>query len=72
MAAFQVLCFTIWTFGRLISHMPIALMEISTLAYVACSVMILFFWWDKPLNVRTPMVFQIAAEKEQDLIRFCQ
>lgn len=52
--------------------MPIALMEISTLAYVACSVMILFFWWDKPLNVRTPMVFQIAAEKEQDLIRFCQ
>lgn len=68
-AVIQVLCFTIVTFARLIQHIPIALLEISTLAFIACSAMILFFWWDEPLDVRIRMVFQIAAENEQGFIR---
>ena len=66
--AFQVICFTVEKFARLALHMPIALLEISTLAYIATSAMITYFWWNKPLDVRTPMVFQIAPEKEQDFI----
>ena len=67
--AFQVLCFTIERFARLIQHMPIALLEISTLAFIACSAMILFFWWDKPLDVRTPMTFTIPPNKTDEFIR---
>ncbi|KAL6718772.1 hypothetical protein ACLMJK_003006 [Lecanora helva] len=67
--AFQVLCFTIEKLARLALHMPIALLEISTLAYIAVSAMVTFFWWNKPLDVRTPIVFHLTPEKEQDFVR---
>ena len=67
--AFQVLCFTVERFARLALHMPIALLEISTLAYIAISAFVIFFWWDKPLDVRTPLVFHLPPEKEQEFVR---
>ena len=67
--ALQVLWFATEKFARLAAHLPIALLELSTLAFIACSVMIGFFWWHKPLDVRTATVFTIPPEKEVDFFR---
>lgn len=67
--AFQVLWFAIETFARLASHNPISLLELSTLAFIACSAMIGFFWWHKPLDISSSTVITIPAEKESDFLR---
>ncbi|KAK3366188.1 hypothetical protein B0T24DRAFT_670298 [Lasiosphaeria ovina] len=42
--------------GRGAAQLPITLLEINTVAHVACTVIVYFLWWDKPLDVRHPVV----------------
>lgn len=67
--AFQGFWYATEKFARLAAHLPIALLELSTLAFVACSAMIGFFWWHKPLDVRTSTLFTIPPGKESDFLR---
>ena len=65
----QALWFTIEKLARLAKHLPLSLLEITTLAFIACSVVLTFFWWNKPLDIQTPTVLSISAEKEASFIR---
>ncbi|EME79955.1 uncharacterized protein MYCFIDRAFT_211918 [Pseudocercospora fijiensis CIRAD86] len=42
--------------GRAITHLPITPFELSTLALTCSALCTLGFWWNKPLDVRTPIV----------------
>lgn len=67
--ALQVVWFATEKFARLAAHLPICLLELSKLAFIACSAMIGFFWWRKPLDVCTSTVFIIPPEKEVEFLR---
>lgn len=67
--ALQVVWFATEKFARLASDLPIALLELSTLAFIACAAMIGFFWWHKPLDVSTSTVLTIPSGKEPDFLR---
>ena len=58
--------FIISTIGRLASGLPISLLEVGTLAFVSCAACIEFFWWNKPLDLRTSTVIELVTEKAQE------
>jgi hypothetical protein len=57
--------FIISTIGRLASNFPISLLEVGTLAFVFCASCIEFFWWKKPVDLRTSTIIELSAEKSQ-------
>lgn len=61
----HVIVFIISTVGRLASGLPISLLEVGTLAFVFCAACINYFWWNKPLDLRTSTVIELSAEKAQ-------
>lgn len=58
--SFQVLYFVIRSFGRLGSGLPLSTLEISTLAFICCAIFIEYFWWNKPLDLRSSTVTTIS------------
>ena len=64
----QVLYFVVQVFGRLGSDLPISTLEISTLAFVCCAALIEYFWWDKPLDLRTATVTTLSPENNARFI----
>lgn len=40
--------------GRLISKMPVTLLEVNTLAHIVCAIIIYLLWWDKPKLINEP------------------
>jgi len=42
--------------ARIISQLPLTLLEVNTVAHVLCAFAIYALWWDKPLNVFVPTV----------------
>lgn len=34
--------------------LPISLVELNTFAYTVCTLLIYYFWWDKPLDIEEP------------------
>jgi hypothetical protein len=54
MLGFQVLWLSTQCVARVIQHLPITPLEISTLAYVPFVLPALWFWWDKPYNIDVP------------------
>lgn len=59
----QVLYFLVHSFGRLGSNLPISTLEVSTLAFTCCAVLIEYFWWNKPLDLRTATVTALSPDK---------
>lgn len=47
----QVMWLLIQTIARCIQHLPLTTLELSTLAFVLCALLIYFFWWNKPYDV---------------------
>ncbi|KAL8849148.1 MAG: hypothetical protein Q9221_005871 [Calogaya cf. arnoldii] len=41
---------------RLGQSLPISLLELNTFGHALCTLMIYFFWWDKPLDIGQPVV----------------
>jgi len=64
----QVLYFVFQFFGRLGYHLPISTLELSTIAFVCSAVLIEYFWWDKPLGLRTGTVLKLDPEKNERFI----
>jgi hypothetical protein len=40
--------------ARLVQHLPLTTLELSTLAYIPCALVIYYLWWDKPYEINTP------------------
>lgn len=47
---------------RAIQHLPITTIEIATLAYIPCAMLISVFWWSKPMDVNEPIPLRIQPE----------
>lgn len=52
----QIVWFFIQCVGRCVQHLALSTFELSTLAFIFCSLNTLFFWRHKPLDVGTPIV----------------
>jgi hypothetical protein len=61
---FQVGWFCTSCASRLIQHLPLSLLEVSTAAHAFCTLLTYFVWWSKPFNVAegTPMRGKEAQE----------
>ena len=64
----QVLWFVVCTLGRVAQRLPISTLELSTLAFVCCAAVIGFFWWHKPLDLRSSTVIMISPDKERSFV----
>lgn len=54
LAVVQTLWFTTQCIARLAAHLPIANLEVTTLAYNVITIAMYIAWWKKPLNVNCP------------------
>jgi len=52
----QIAWFTVQCIARLIQHIALSTFELSTLAFIFCSLNMFFFWFHKPLDVGEPIV----------------
>ena len=50
--------------SRLFQHLPLSLLEVSTAAHAACTLLTYFVWWSKPLNVAAPTLLREKAARE--------
>ncbi|KAF2838330.1 hypothetical protein M501DRAFT_872005 [Patellaria atrata CBS 101060] len=64
----QVLYFLVYSFGRLGSGLPISTLELSTLAFICCAAFIEYFWWNKPLDLRSATVITVAPDKRERFV----
>lgn len=53
-ACFSAVWLTTQVVGRAVVHLPIAAMELVTVAFVACTLVSYGLWWHKPLDVNFP------------------
>lgn len=60
----QVIYFVAVSFGRIGSQLPISILEISTLAFVSCAILIELFWWHKPLDLRSSTITVVTPENK--------
>ncbi|KAF2245148.1 hypothetical protein BU26DRAFT_533233 [Trematosphaeria pertusa] len=61
----QILWFTLSTLSRPIAHYAITTLELTTLAYILCTLATLFFWRCKPMDVRTPITLECSTPLER-------
>jgi hypothetical protein len=40
--------------ARLVPRLPLTTLELGTLAYIPCALVIYYLWWDKPYEINTP------------------
>ncbi len=61
-ASFQAIWLVAQVIARGVQHLPVTLLELSTVALIMCTGATLFFWFWKPLNVDTPttLVLDVA------------
>lgn len=61
-AKFLLLIQTLWfctsCIGRLAQHLPLSLLEVSTVAHALCTLVTYMLWWDKPLNIGEPTLMK--------------
>lgn len=61
--------FIIQILGRAIQHLPITTLEITTLSFVLCTLIMVSQWANKPLDVESPTVITSNTSLAQILIR---
>lgn len=42
--------------ARVNQHLPVSLLEINTIGHVLCALLLYLLWWNKPLEVKDPIV----------------
>ena len=63
----QVVYFAISCVLRTAEHLPLSLLEVTTLAHSCCTIGTYFVWWTKPLNVSEPTVIDGADEQVKEV-----
>ena len=64
----QVLYFVVQFLGRLGSNLPVSTLEVSTLAFICCAAFVEYFWWNKPLDLRSATVTTLSPDKHEQFI----
>ncbi|KAH7304179.1 hypothetical protein B0I35DRAFT_445643 [Stachybotrys elegans] len=49
---------------RLISGLPVSLLEINTCGHVICALFLYLLWWNKPLDLQDPLILEDSAFEE--------
>ena len=65
----QITWFAIQAFGRCAQHLALSTFELSTLAFIFCTINTFFFLRHKPLDVETPIALQSTRKLEEILTR---
>lgn len=65
----QVLWFFIQSCSRFVQHLAISSLELSTLAFIFCTMNTFFFWRHKPLDIETPIVLPCSTKVRDILIK---
>jgi len=50
--------------SRLIQHLPLSLLEVSTAAHALCTLLTYVVWWSKPLNIPEPIILRGREARE--------
>ncbi|KAJ2913944.1 hypothetical protein MD484_g6457, partial [Candolleomyces efflorescens] len=58
----QTLWFTAQCIARLVQRLALTELEVVTLAYAVLNGVTYFFWWDKPLDVQSPVILHLDVE----------
>ena len=64
----QIVWFLVQSLGRTVQHLDLSTIELSTLAFIFCTLNTFFFWRHKPLDVVTPIVLSCSTPIEEILI----
>lgn len=64
----QTVWFVAESIARLIQHLNLSSFELSTNAFIFCTVNTFFFWRHKPLDVETPIVLKCQIKLEQIIL----
>ena len=65
----QITWFAIQAFARCAQHLALSSFELSTLAFVFCTLNSFFFLRHKPLDVDTPIILRSTAKLEEILVK---
>ena len=57
--------------SRLIQHLPLSLLEVSTAAHGLCTLLTYFVWWSKPLNVAEGTTMKGKEAREVHALLMC-
>ncbi|KAH7091101.1 hypothetical protein FB567DRAFT_517958 [Paraphoma chrysanthemicola] len=58
----QILWLVVQCIARVIQHLPLTTLELSTLAYIPCATLMYLLWWDKPYEVNVPTPVQLIPQ----------
>lgn len=64
----QALYFVVNSVGRVGSRLLISPLEVSSLAFICCAAFVEFFWWNKPLDLRSATLTTLSPDKHVQLI----
>ena len=64
----QMAWFTVQCIARAIQRLPLSTFELSTLAFIFCSLNMFFFWLHKPIDVETPIFLRTTTSVADILI----
>ena len=67
LACLQALWLAIQVVSRLAQHQAVTLLEISTMAYVLCTLISYGFWWKKPQNCAIPFIITCADDAMKEM-----
>ncbi|KAF7298575.1 hypothetical protein MIND_00804200 [Mycena indigotica] len=62
----QGLWFVVQSLARLGQRLPLTQLEVATLAFSAVNIFTWILWWDKPLDVKEPIVISVGPQPDFD------
>ncbi|KAJ9651069.1 hypothetical protein H2198_009648 [Neophaeococcomyces mojaviensis] len=65
LAFVQALWVLVQCIARAAQHLPITTIELSTVAYIPCAVVISCCWWNKPMDIEKPFLLELLASDVQ-------
>ena len=69
LTCFQSGWFIIQVIGRAIQRLPVTTLELTTLSFVFCNLLMYIQWANKPLDVESPTIINIHTSMEEILLR---
>jgi hypothetical protein len=63
----QLIWFSVQIMARVIQRLPITLLEITTVAYIAVSMILYGIWWKKPKDIRYPVNIMLSTGGHQEM-----
>lgn len=64
----QAVWYTLQVVTRLAQHLPITLVEITTVCHAMTALLIYCMWWDKPLDIMEPTLIPIRDEEGANML----